>query len=141
MAEAKMVSQKQQHDEQDGGNIFSFLSKFPFFGRESATQSVVKEEPNTAVVTETPKPKPNIVSFPNSTQLVSNPLGVEVEESSGKTHNPLIIWQVYALGGFIIVKWVLARWKERNERAKKSAEDGNQSSDEHQSPADENDQQ
>jgi hypothetical protein len=45
---------------------------------------------------------------------------------------------VYALGGFIVLKWIWARWQERNERDKKASSDDNQSNDDgYQSPADE----
>ncbi|EEF23077.1 conserved hypothetical protein [Ricinus communis] len=37
--------------------------------------------------------KPNFVRFPNTNPIVPPLLGAEVEESSGRTHNPIVIWQ------------------------------------------------
>ncbi|XP_012090113.1 uncharacterized protein LOC105648357 isoform X1 [Jatropha curcas] len=127
-------------------NLFSQFPKielkFPFFNQEkkATTQSAVKEESRIEVIgkgeAENGKQKPNFVRFPNSQPIVPPSIDVELQESSGKTHNPLIIWQVYALGGFLILKWVWARLKERNERAKKeSSGDDNRSSDEYELPS------
>ncbi|KDP45039.1 hypothetical protein JCGZ_01539 [Jatropha curcas] len=107
---------------------------------KATTQSAVKEESRIEVIgkgeAENGKQKPNFVRFPNSQPIVPPSIDVELQESSGKTHNPLIIWQVYALGGFLILKWVWARLKERNERAKKeSSGDDNRSSDEYELPS------
>ncbi|KAG5237831.1 hypothetical protein OIU79_005686 [Salix purpurea] len=137
----KIVTQKDSS--QKPSTLFSFFPKFelsvPFF---SKPRPLVKEGPKIAVVTEggeneSGNQKPNFVSFPNTRSLAPSSIEVEVEESSGRTHNPAIIWQVYALGGFIVLKWIWARWQERNERAKKASSDGNQSNDEYQSPEDE----
>ncbi|KAB5539029.1 hypothetical protein DKX38_016562 [Salix brachista] len=157
----KIVTQKDSS--QKPSTLFSFFPKFelsvPFFRKP---RPLVKEGPKIAVVTEggeneSGNQKPNFVSFPNTRSLAPSSIEVEVEESSGRTHNPAIIWQVcreksgsahlsstqsicfqvYALGGFIVLKWIWARWQERNERAKKASSDGNQSNDEYQSPEDE----
>ncbi|CAI0442473.1 unnamed protein product [Linum tenue] len=78
--------------------------------------------------------KPVLVRVPNARPAVS-PMEVQVSENTKKTHNPVIIWQVYALGGFIVLQWVWARWNERKERAKKrSSAEENQTPDDH-SPA------
>ncbi|CAN8254689.1 unnamed protein product [Cochlearia groenlandica] len=56
------------------------------------------------------------VSFPyNPTTKEAETLKVEAEVSSGRTSNSLVLWQVYALGGFLVLKWAWARWNERNE--------------------------
>ncbi|CAK7325330.1 unnamed protein product [Dovyalis caffra] len=138
---SKIVSQNDSS--QKPKNLFSIIPKFelkfPFFNK---SVPLAKEETKIAVVSEggeneSGNQKPNIVSFPNARPLITSSIEVEAEESSGRTHNPVIIWQVYALGGFIVVKWLWARWQERNERAKKASSDDNQSNDEYQSPAEE----
>ncbi|XP_052184874.1 uncharacterized protein LOC127796657 [Diospyros lotus] len=69
--------------------------------------------------------KPVVVKVPRpQTELPS--LKLEAEGSEQNT-NPIVLWQVYAIGGFFVLKWVLARW---NERSKK------RSSDEEPSPGD-----
>ncbi|KAF2318422.1 hypothetical protein GH714_007112 [Hevea brasiliensis] len=147
MAEAEIGEIVTQQDiSKEPKNLFSFLPrleiKLPFFNQDEKKppQSVVKEEPKIAVggdgEADNAKQKPNFVRFPNAHPVISPSLDVELEESSGRTHNPVVIWQVYALGGFIILKWVWARWKERKERAKKASSDDDESSDEYQSPPD-----
>ncbi|CAH8385222.1 unnamed protein product [Eruca vesicaria subsp. sativa] len=63
------------------------------------------------------------VSFPYNPPKNAEPLKCEAEPSSGSTSNSLVIWQVYALGGFLVLKWAWARWNERND--KKKTTDGN----------------
>ncbi|KAI0515770.1 hypothetical protein KFK09_008437 [Dendrobium nobile] len=54
---------------------------------------------------------PSMVVFPR--QIIDlPPLKLEVEDSS-EDMNPRNMWQVYALGGFMLAKWIWARWKER----------------------------
>ncbi|EOA24913.1 hypothetical protein CARUB_v10018204mg [Capsella rubella] len=90
------------------------------------------------------EPQNSVVSFPyNPPKSAAEPLKVEVEPSSGRTSNSVILWQVYALGGFLVLKWAWARWNERNERSDKKEstgdedqpsqreDDDDQSSDEH----------
>ncbi|KFK34476.1 hypothetical protein AALP_AA5G150500 [Arabis alpina] len=91
-------------------NLFPFLKpKAPVSGNDvSVTRpkdvSGEKEAQNSSYDT---------VSFPYNPPTNAEPLKVEAEPSSGKTSNPLIIWQVYALGGFLVLKWAWARWNER----------------------------
>ncbi|KAJ8766040.1 hypothetical protein K2173_020556 [Erythroxylum novogranatense] len=75
--------------------------------------------------------KPERVRFAEPKPETPPPLKLEVEEPAKISH-PLIVLPVYALGGFFILKWVWARWKER---AKKASDDDKQSPDAHQSPA------
>jgi hypothetical protein len=95
---SKIVTQKDSS--QKPGNLFSIFPKFelkvPFFNKPVP---LAKEEPKIAVVTEGGEnesgiQKPNIVSFPNTRSLAPSSIEVEVEEGSGRTHNPVIIWQV-----------------------------------------------
>ncbi|KAL0921098.1 hypothetical protein M5K25_008134 [Dendrobium thyrsiflorum] len=54
---------------------------------------------------------PSMVVFPR--QIIDlPPLKLEVEDSF-EDMNPRNMWQVYALGGFMLAKWIWARWKER----------------------------
>ncbi|KAJ8759139.1 hypothetical protein K2173_004146 [Erythroxylum novogranatense] len=114
-----------------------FHITFPFFNPPREAESVVKQEskPEAVLEKEDEYRKPNTVSFPNPRPILPLPLDVESEESSGRTHNPVVIWQVYALGGFFILKWAWARWQERKDRARKESDDGNKSPDGYQSPA------
>ncbi|OAY38938.1 hypothetical protein MANES_10G054600v8 [Manihot esculenta] len=142
MAKAEIVTQQDSSEEPK--NLFSFLKRFglklPVFNedKKAPSKSVVKDEAEMAVggdgEADNTKQRPNFVRFPNAHPIIPPPLDIELEESSGKTHNP-----VYALGGFIILKWVWARWKERKERAKKASPDNDQPSDEYLSPPDDND--
>lgn len=105
MAEAEMGKiVTHQYISDKPKNLFSFLPRFdlklPFFNQEKKAppQSVVKEEQRMAVVgegeAENAKQKPNFVTFPNTRTIMHPPLDVELEESSGRTHNPVVIWQV-----------------------------------------------
>ncbi|GLT88795.1 hypothetical protein SLE2022_068040 [Rubroshorea leprosula] len=76
-------------------------------------------------------PPPARVFF-GSRQNPPPPLDMEAEESIGRTSNPVVLWQVYVISGFLILKWVWTRWKERKEGGDKK-----DSSDDDQSPADE----
>lgn len=101
---SKIVTQKDGSKEPK--NLFSLLfpkfePKIPFFnqGQIKAADSIManKEEPKTTPsppVVEGENEKPNIVSFPNNPLIIPPPLEVELQESSGRTHNPVVIWQV-----------------------------------------------
>ncbi|KAL9676940.1 hypothetical protein QQ045_005162 [Rhodiola kirilowii] len=54
--------------------------------------------------------KPDMVRFPQATQLVPPQLQLESEHSE---KSDFVIWQVYAFGGYIILKWLWGKWKER----------------------------
>ncbi|KAI7730049.1 hypothetical protein M8C21_020000 [Ambrosia artemisiifolia] len=64
--------------------------------------------------------KPVTVKFSDARPNTVAPLKVEAEE---KDTNPVFIWQVYAIGGFFILRWVLTRWNERKANKKSSKED------------------
>ncbi|CAF2268588.1 unnamed protein product [Brassica rapa] len=59
------------------------------------------------------------VSFPYNPAKNMEPLKFEAEGSSGRTSNSFVLWQVYALGGFLVLKWACARWNERKETTAK----------------------
>lgn len=50
------------------------------------------------------------------------PLKLEAEELEQDT-NPVVLWQVYTIGGFFILKWAWARWNERRANKKSTTED------------------
>ncbi|XWS08092.1 hypothetical protein CRYUN_Cryun41cG0049100 [Craigia yunnanensis] len=104
-------------------NIFSILPKvelkFPFFNQQSKKpEALVKKEEEIEI----PKP-PSL--FMGNRQKLPPPLEFEAQECVGRTSNPIVLWQVYAIGGFFLVKWIWASWKERKEigSKKESTED------------------
>ncbi|XP_042513510.1 uncharacterized protein LOC122088343 [Macadamia integrifolia] len=102
------------------GHPLAFLSnfgiKFPPWKEESKT---ITKEPRVDKEVREAK-KPDMVRFPDSQRDIP-PLKLEVEESEKGT-DPRILWQVYALGGFFILKWILARWNERRPKDDSSGE-------------------
>ncbi|KAE8701521.1 putative Aspartate/glutamate/uridylate kinase family protein [Hibiscus syriacus] len=98
-------------------NFFSMFPKldlkFPLFNQplKKPQVSVTKEEE-----IEIPKP-PSL--FLGNRRKVPQPLEFEAEECLGRTSNPIVLWQVYAIGGIFLVKWIWARWKERKEMGSK----------------------
>ncbi|XP_039041954.1 uncharacterized protein LOC120180732 [Hibiscus syriacus] len=98
-------------------NIFSILPKvelkFPFFNRrpEKPDVSVKKEEE-----IEIAKP---LSLFVGNRRKIPPPLEFEAEERLGRTSNPIVLWQVYAIGGIFLLKWIWARWKEKKEMGSK----------------------
>ncbi|OMO95454.1 hypothetical protein CCACVL1_05405 [Corchorus capsularis] len=136
MAEAENKEILRKHENRfEPKNVFSMIPKIefnlPFFNQNSKKlePSVVKKEEEIQV------PKPPSV-FIGNRQKFPPPLEVEAEESVGRTSNPVILWQVYAVGGFFILKWIWARWKERKEMGSKK-----ESSDDEQPPANDDDSQ
>ncbi|KAL0714206.1 hypothetical protein Bca4012_021185 [Brassica carinata] len=79
------------------------------------------------------------VSFPYNPPNSTEPLKVEAEPSSGSTSNSLVIWQVYALGGFLVLKWAWARWNERNATSDKKDDGDDDDDDDDQAPHPEDD--
>ncbi|XVF75694.1 hypothetical protein PTKIN_Ptkin13bG0207300 [Pterospermum kingtungense] len=111
-------------------NLFSMLPKielkFPFFNQHSEKPvALVKKEEQVEI------PKPPSLFIGNRRKQLPPPLEFEAEEGVGRTSNPIVLWQVYAIGGFFLVKWIWARWKERKDMGAKK-----ESSDDDQPPAD-----
>ncbi|KAI4385759.1 hypothetical protein MLD38_003752 [Melastoma candidum] len=117
----------------DGGatsdnNPLAFLQnfRFPFpnFQKKKEPEKVIGEVVRVIDEEEVEK-SPGLVRFTRRKEIenpTSTQLKVEVEEDqSGKTSNPLVLWQVYALGGFLILRWVWGRWQER--KARKGSDD------------------
>ncbi|XP_030550542.1 uncharacterized protein LOC115755327 [Rhodamnia argentea] len=110
----------------DQKNPFSFFPnlgfKFPFQFPKKEPKPVKKPELAAGESEgESRSEKPDVVSFPPKPLESPPPLKLEVEEESGKTSNPVILWQVYAIGGFLILRWVWGRWQER--KARKGSDD------------------
>ncbi|KAD2804750.1 hypothetical protein R6Q59_029831 [Mikania micrantha] len=63
---------------------------------------------------------PATVRFPQAHPTTVAPLKLQEDEVEGDT-NPVFLWQVYAIGGFFILRWVLARWNERRRANNKSS--------------------
>ncbi|KAI8539709.1 hypothetical protein RHMOL_Rhmol09G0204300 [Rhododendron molle] len=122
-------------EERHPNPILCLLSRFPFLNflqpkRDSAKpDALISEKKTPAIAGERGEEgkKPVVVKVPNPKTTDLPSLKLEGEECDRNT-NPIVLWQVYAIGGFFVLNWVFARWKER--RAKKK------SSDDEPSPAD-----
>ncbi|KAL7184806.1 hypothetical protein ACSBR2_026863 [Camellia fascicularis] len=117
--------------------IFSFFQKLQLFifppplkRDDSKSKSVVvsSEQPMSTIGDESVKEevKPVAVKVPNPCPDMPS-LKLQADECDQNT-NPIVLWQVYAIGGFFILRWALARWKER--MAKKKLADEETSDDE-----------
>ncbi|XVF23411.1 hypothetical protein REPUB_Repub13aG0035600 [Reevesia pubescens] len=117
-------------------NLFLFFPKLPF-NRKRSAEVVIEKKSNEKQFADNEKKisnKPDVVKFSEPRPAVPPPLKLEADES-GMTSNRIILWQVYAIGGFFLLKWVWARWKERKEMGTKK-----ESSDDEQPPADDDSQ-
>ncbi|KAL0755854.1 hypothetical protein YC2023_102047 [Brassica napus] len=125
-----MAEQPQQQRESDSSppqlklpsfvvNLFPFLqpkSPSPANGADGAPKPA-------GGVSKDKETQNSTVSFPYNPPKSTEPLKLEAEPSSGSTSNSLVIWQVYALGGFLVLKWAWARWNERNQTSDKKEDD------------------
>ncbi|KAM4071996.1 hypothetical protein ACJW30_11G101400 [Castanea mollissima] len=138
MAENAEISTSKE-DPKGPQNLFSFFPKFkleiPFLKRGGPkAEVVVKKEVKGEIVVggdegkEDSTKKPDVVKFAERKPLIPPPLAVEAEETSSKTSNPFILWQVYALGGFIVLKWIWGRWQERKAQRGPDDDDNDESS-------------
>ncbi|CAA0814390.1 Unknown protein [Striga hermonthica] len=75
---------------------------------EQGAASSQTEGPTMAEV-ENERDMPATVTFPRRFTHVK--LEVETEVSDQST-NPLFLWQVYAIGGFYVLRWAWMRWNE-----------------------------
>ncbi|XP_076957314.1 uncharacterized protein LOC143632772 [Bidens hawaiensis] len=66
--------------------------------------------------------KSTTVTFPDGNKKSVTPLKLESEGAEQET-NPVVLWQVYVIGGFFILKWAYGRWNEHKERRKQSKDD------------------
>ncbi|KAG4910820.1 hypothetical protein JHK87_056936 [Glycine soja] len=108
-------------------NLFSLFPKInfqlPFLPPKPKPKP---QEPNPQAQQE--GPKPSRVQFPKTQVAVvtSSPLQAEPDADhspAAKTTNPLILWQIYAIGAIAISSWVWARWNERKGRGGGSPND------------------
>ncbi|KAK9688871.1 hypothetical protein RND81_09G017500 [Saponaria officinalis] len=89
------------------------VNKFMSFNKKKVeTEKSVKRVDNEEISAK----NPDFVKFPLIKQEIP-PIKLESEEVHEDT-NPIILWQVYALGGFIILKWAWGKWQERKANAK-----------------------
>nr|GEX24865.1 hypothetical protein CTI12_AA210430 [Tanacetum cinerariifolium] len=102
--------------------------QLPFFPPPLGKKEAVKVETERKAVVSggevTEVKKTTTVTFPDgrSKSSAATPLKLESEDADRET-NPLVLWQVYAVGGFFVLKWAWGRWNERRERKKPSNED------------------
>ncbi|KAL3650683.1 hypothetical protein CASFOL_007086 [Castilleja foliolosa] len=95
-------------------NLFSAI-KLPFPPKNkknngAKTEPAAAEPVRIQVETESNN-KAVVVSFPRH---VIAPLKLEAEaEGAERTTNPVILWQVYAIGGYYILRWAWIKWNER----------------------------
>ncbi|KAK1416590.1 hypothetical protein QVD17_32381 [Tagetes erecta] len=70
---------------------------------------VRKDVSKSALVQE--EDKPVIVRLPDPNKTVVEP---SLKLQAQRDTNPVFLWQVYAIGGFFVLRWVLARWNANN---------------------------
>ncbi|XP_055830618.1 uncharacterized protein LOC129899629 [Solanum dulcamara] len=105
--------------------LISFISSVLQLFKPPPSPPSKKIEPTAA--TSDPKPivsaeeeeKPAVVKFPRQ-DLPSLKLESEGEEPNT---NPIVLWQVYAIGGFFVLRWAWSRWNERRGNRKPSDEE------------------
>ncbi|XP_057463322.1 uncharacterized protein LOC130753342 [Actinidia eriantha] len=98
--------------------IFSLLSRLHLFHfPPPKPESVVVAEQPIPPVGESEK-KPVVARLPKAPDDFPS-IKLEAEECEQNT-NPIVLWQVYAIGGFYVLRWVLARLRERRTRRRPS---------------------
>ncbi|XP_039071921.1 uncharacterized protein LOC120219126 isoform X1 [Hibiscus syriacus] len=104
-------------------NLLLFLPKLPF-NRKRSVEVVIQNKHNEKqlsdddnTISKTNKAA-DVVKFSEPRPAVPPPLTLQADDS-GTTSNKIILWQVYAIGGIFLVKWIWARWKERKEMGSK----------------------
>ncbi|KAM7526828.1 hypothetical protein LguiA_016730 [Lonicera macranthoides] len=113
--------------------LFSLFSNFlqtlnfpllhAFFNFPPPKVAATKQEEKSVSVTlpTNEEAKVGTVKFPDSRPAVF-PLKLESEELERDT-NPVVLWQVYAIGGFFVLRWAWARWNERRGKKRPSDDD------------------
>ncbi|KZV22570.1 hypothetical protein F511_02587 [Dorcoceras hygrometricum] len=77
----------------------------------AATAPVAEPVEQKPAVIEDEAPNPSSVNFPRQEPA---PLKLETEPVEAEPNtNPILLWQVYAIGGFFILRWAWTRWNER----------------------------
>ncbi|KMT13133.1 hypothetical protein BVRB_4g086750 [Beta vulgaris subsp. vulgaris] len=128
-AEKQLTTETSDAPSQKPPNPFLFLSLIPKlilkpfanFNNNNNNNDNESDKSVKRVDSEGSKTKtPDVVRFPVTQKSEVPPLKVENEDAQEDT-NPIVLWQVYALGGFIILKWAWGKWQERKASAKKDA--------------------
>ncbi|CDO99845.1 unnamed protein product [Coffea canephora] len=125
-------------DDQPNDNpILSFFSNFvkllnlpplPFLPPAPASKTKQPEEPANgagpvAVADSAAETKPSVVKFGRPSEATLPSVKLEADEVEERNTNPVVLWQVYAIGGLLVLRWAWTRWNERKERKKPSDED------------------
>ncbi|XP_051116618.1 uncharacterized protein LOC127241540 [Andrographis paniculata] len=87
---------------------------------EPAVAAVRAEEPlivKSPAAEEDESGKPGVVAFPRRNFV---PLKLEEAdaEAAERSTNPAVLWQVYAIGGFFVLRWAWKRWNEHKGQKK-----------------------
>ncbi|XP_074311119.1 uncharacterized protein LOC141646992 [Silene latifolia] len=128
------TSSTTKQSENQPNNPFVFLCNIPKFllnalmnftnnKQQNAEniESVKNVEEEETVVPLSNFTTPDVVRFPLVKHDVP-PIKIEGDDIKDDT-NPIILWQVYALGGYIILKWAWGKWQERQAKAKEDSPD------------------
>ncbi|KAG9136617.1 hypothetical protein Leryth_020266 [Lithospermum erythrorhizon] len=108
----------QKQEKPNNNSIVSFLVNIfqllPF-------PKVQPKKPEVEVVQENVEElKPTFVKFPKKEEFPS----LKFEAEGGDTDtNPLLLYQVYAIGGFFVLRWAWCRWNELRMKKKPSNEE------------------
>uniref|UniRef100_A0A7N0V5I1 Uncharacterized protein n=1 Tax=Kalanchoe fedtschenkoi TaxID=63787 RepID=A0A7N0V5I1_KALFE len=63
--------------------------------------------------------KTDVVRFCDPKPAIPPPLKIESEESA---QSAAVVWQVYALGGYLLARWIWGKWKEKHNKDQPSDE-------------------
>ncbi|KAL9419207.1 hypothetical protein AB3S75_037042 [Citrus x aurantiifolia] len=132
MAAQDTQIESENKDSKEPKNLFAHFTNLlfsaPIFNNKQERNKSEGEEREAAEASK----KREVVKFSDPKPIDPPPMKLEVEDSE---QNPAARYLVYALGGFLVMRWLWARWQERKERSgKKDSDDKNESS-----PADEDD--
>ncbi|KAL4576783.1 hypothetical protein LXL04_012882 [Taraxacum kok-saghyz] len=102
---------------------FTQVFNFPFPQLPPAKKDTVKVETEKKAVVRGGEvvevTKSASVTYPDGQTKTVTPLKVESEAAAQET-SPAVLWQVYAIGGFFVLRWAFGRWKEHVARKKPS---------------------
>ncbi|KMZ76167.1 hypothetical protein ZOSMA_106G00730 [Zostera marina] len=87
---------------------------------EQDTQSATSSKKDANV-----SPPPKMVFLPNSrrNKILPPPIKLHDQEEEKQGMNPNNMWQVYAFGGFLVLRWIWARWRERKKNQGRGGEE------------------
>uniref|UniRef100_A0A7N0TR57 Uncharacterized protein n=1 Tax=Kalanchoe fedtschenkoi TaxID=63787 RepID=A0A7N0TR57_KALFE len=57
--------------------------------------------------------KTDAVRFSDPRPAVPPPLKIETEEAA---QSAVVVWQIYALGGYLLARWIWAKWKQKDNK-------------------------